>query len=154
MKKKIRVKVLERLYPQYYIVTEYGDVYLMYKDSLRRLRVTEDKNGYLRVCIKTKQHYIHRLVIEAFCGDVSYQVRHIDEDVTNNHISNLECVDKKERNYSNEYLKLRYLDPFVKKEVTRLLKEDYCSIKDVVDIYGISFEEAFAVKNSLLQNVS
>ncbi|QDB70522.1 HNH homing endonuclease [Enterococcus phage Entf1] len=49
-------------------------------------------NGYVRVRLRGKAKYIHRLVAEAFIPNQSNkpQVNHIDEDKENNTLSNLE----------------------------------------------------------------
>ena len=63
-------------------------------------------NGYLQVrlsknCI-SKQHLIHRLIAQAFIENPENlpEVNHIDEDKTNNCVSNLEWCDRK---YNNNY---------------------------------------------------
>lgn len=46
-------------------------------------------NGYLRVEIRGKQYFIHRLVFEAFTREKAETIHHIDYNKQNNSISNL-----------------------------------------------------------------
>jgi len=61
-----------------------------------------EKNGYLTVTLFHKEQGIkktktvHRLVMEAFNGENTLDVNHIDEDKTNNKLSNLEWMTRKE----------------------------------------------------------
>ena len=58
------------------------------------LQVTLYKNG------KRKCKYIHNLVMESFVGEKleGYEVNHIDEDKSNNKLTNLEYLTRKENN--------------------------------------------------------
>lgn len=65
----------------------------------RILRPGTKENGYLQVALrdntgKPKNYYVHRLVMNAFAGECpdGCEVNHIDENKSNNHISNLEYV--------------------------------------------------------------
>lgn len=60
------------------------------------------RNGYMQVLLsdctgKAKNHYVHKLVIEAFIGKCpkDCEVNHIDEDKSNNNVTNLEYVNHK-----------------------------------------------------------
>lgn len=61
----------------------------------KMMKCHPDRNGYLYVNLrcdgKSVRWYVHRLVLQAFEGDgpEGYEVRHLDGDKTNNHISNL-----------------------------------------------------------------
>lgn len=81
---------------------------LVVKKPIERiLKATDNGNGYLIVGLmsngKRKNHYIHRLVADAFCEkkigcDV---VNHIDYNTHNNHSSNLEyCTQAENTRYS------------------------------------------------------
>lgn len=68
----------------------------------RVLKGCKDKDGYLRVDLckngKHKTHKIHRIVAQAFIPNPEHkpEVNHIDENKTNNMVSNLEWSTRKE----------------------------------------------------------
>lgn len=74
------------------------------RDSLGRMRFgkvlkqNDDGNGYPFIALhnngKTKQMHIHRIVANAFLGEMpnGYTVNHIDENKHNNHADNLEYL--------------------------------------------------------------
>ena len=69
------------------------------KDKI--LKPFNNKDGYLRVGLykegKLKNHYVHRLVAEAFIENHNNfrEINHRDEDKANNCVSNLEWCDRK-----------------------------------------------------------
>lgn len=72
----------------------------------RVLKPQKDKDGYLQVNLykdgNQKHHKVHRLVATAFIENTDSlpEVNHIDEDKTNNRVSNLEwCTTKYNHNY-------------------------------------------------------
>ena len=78
------------------IVLENGKVYRELKDRCRLIKGTLRNNGYLQLTIKNKTIKVHRLVIEAFKGKSDLTVDHIDGNVQNNNLSNLEYVTQAE----------------------------------------------------------
>lgn len=64
----------------------------------KELTLTDNGNGYLKVNLwkdsKGKNFYVHRLVYEAFAGEIpeDMTINHIDHDTYNNNIDNLELM--------------------------------------------------------------
>ena len=89
-----------------YLVTNKGRVLSLKdnhgKDRIKDLKQSKLKNGYLSVLLykngKKYLRYVHRLVAQAFIPnpDNKPQINHIDENKTNNHVSNLEWMTHKE----------------------------------------------------------
>jgi hypothetical protein len=81
-----------------YKVSDKGRVYGSYRNKI--LSPSKDKDGYLRLALSVnkKRSYIrlHRLVAIAFWGDkgLCYDVDHIDCDIENNALDNLQWISK------------------------------------------------------------
>lgn len=79
-----------------------GDVWSANKCGL--LSPHQNGTGYKQLIYgnknNRKKHYIHRLVVETFIGEIpsGYCVNHIDGDKTNNNVNNLEIVTRKYNN--------------------------------------------------------
>ena len=100
-------------YEGLYQVSDRGNVYSVERrDSIGRkvggriMKPSSHTGGYLQVQLykngKVKSKYIHRLVLEAFVDNPNNlpEVNHLDEDKTNNELSNLEwCT----REYNNNH---------------------------------------------------
>lgn len=84
-------------YEGIYQISDKGRVKSLLKKE-RFLKGHPNNNGYLRVVLKGKNHFIHRLVAEAFVKNKhdSPCVNHIDNNPLNNHYSNLEWCTHKE----------------------------------------------------------
>lgn len=59
-----------------------------------------EKNGYLRIALKNKKHFVHRLVAEAFIPNPENKpfIDHINTIRSDNRVENLRWVTKKENN--------------------------------------------------------
>ena len=87
-------------FPEYYI-TDAGDVFSRQtmnnpNGRIRKLKLTKDRFGYLRVCLSDTNHkkhilLIHRLVAQTFIPNPDNKpcVNHIDGNKENNIISNI-----------------------------------------------------------------
>ncbi len=72
-----------------------------YLTKTREITQKKDKGGYFRVGLTKdgvrRQHFVHRLVAEAFLGvNRIMTVNHKDEDKSNNHVENLEYMTRAE----------------------------------------------------------
>ena len=67
-------------------------------DKPKMMAIINKDNGYKYVTLskngKRHNHYVHRLVAEAFMGDIpnGYVINHLDYDRTNNNVENLEIT--------------------------------------------------------------
>ena len=87
-----------------YMVSEDGSVYRNGKKRKAYMATYPVLN--LSINGVTTTHYIHRLVAEAYLGASDLCVDHIDNDKTNNHVSNLQYLTRaeninKERQYKD-----------------------------------------------------
>lgn len=79
-------------YKDKYLVSETGDIFQIYKTMIKKKRLTENPDGYLRTRIGNKFMMVHRIVMEAFNGKSELTVDHLDRDKKNNNLNNLEYV--------------------------------------------------------------
>lgn len=80
-----------------YVFTDEGKVYALDKKGRREIIGAKDKNGYIKITLvrDDKQNVYfrkHRLIAWAFLGKSDLQVNHIDGNILNNKLSNLEYV--------------------------------------------------------------
>ena len=123
-----------------YAVTIEGNVFSYSYGKPRELKPKPKKNGYKVVTFYAEKkpiyRYVHRLVAEAFLGDVAgMQIDHIDCNRTNNKLENLEIVTRREN--------------LKRMSLSNLKTEDILSIRntilpmgrscaDIANIYGVS----------------
>ena len=80
-----------------YAFTDCGKVIALYKKGRKEIVGAKDKNGYLKITLvgddnKITYYRKHRLIAWAFFGKSNMQVNHIDGNILNNNINNLEYV--------------------------------------------------------------
>lgn len=132
-------------FPEYY-VTDNGDVYSRnYKNTgrVKKMALTKRPDGYLRITIKGKGYYVHRLVAEVFIPNPENkeQVNHIDGNKTNNCVSNLEWTSRSE-NVKHAYDVLHRKAPYQGK----LGKKDpKARIVQQIDKYGNVVAEYYGI---------
>lgn len=101
-KSRVAIKGFEGLYE----IDVFGNVYSIVHNAHRRKRILKpysNENGYMKVNLydingKCKKKYIHRLVAEAFIPNPANKpnVNHIDCNVKNNNVNNLEWCTQSE----------------------------------------------------------
>lgn len=115
------------------------------------LHPSNNGTGYYQVTLtKDKKHtykYIHRLVAETFIKNYDkskIEINHIDENKSNNIVSNLEwCSKSYNINYGNRNTKaiLKQIKPIAKYDMKHNLIEIYCSFAEAfrqTHIYNIN----------------
>lgn len=104
--------------------------------------------GYLKVHLKGKNLFVHRLVISAFKGDEPQkQVAHKNVIRTDNRISNLRWVTAKENSIDREFhdhngiklnrnavVKIRTLTSFTNKELASIFQVTPQTIRDIRNV--------------------
>ena len=115
-----RVKALEKKQK----VNIKNNEYITRKEKIKKL--TKDKYGYVRVMLYKNDKYtlkqVHRLVAQAFLDnyDEKLEVNHLDCNIENNNLSNLEmCTRKQNMEYAS---KLKRMNPS-KKAIIQFTKD-------------------------------
>lgn len=101
-------------------------------------------SGYCQVILrkngKQKPFYVHRLVAEAFLGKHDHlEVNHIDEDKTNNNLSNLEWVTRSENlrhNNGGQRRVLGRMKPVIAYDETTVTR--YASVSEAARALNVS----------------
>ncbi|GMG71790.1 hypothetical protein ShirakiTB12_02580 [Priestia megaterium] len=113
----------------------------------RILKHEKNNCGYHRVTLckndKKKRFFVHRLVYEAFKGDIpeGLQIHHIDENKDNNQLSNLMLATCRENNHYSAEAKGYKL---TQKDVD-YIRSHKLSTKEIVDKFGISPRQALRI---------
>lgn len=94
-------------YDGLYQVSDFGRVRSRKSGEWKVRKSVKNKDGYLTVCLfkdnKVNGFFVHRLVASAFIPnseETKTTINHINEDKTDNRVSNLEWCDRK---YNNTY---------------------------------------------------
>ena len=115
-------------------------------NTWRKKYVSLKSNGYLQCTLFRKRFYIHRLVYEAWIGNIpnGYDIDHINGIKTDNRVSNLRAVPRSENlkhNYELGFRGSNYIHTFSDKERNLIMidhKEKGLSIKKISIKYGYS----------------
>lgn len=101
---------------------------------------------------KGELHYIHRLVYETFVGDIpaDMTIDHIDNNPTNNHVSNLQLMTQTDNRSKYSLLKFGHTI----RSKTKELQEDYKNLgsyEKVAKKWQVSVPFAWRIINELIQ---
>lgn len=115
-------------------------------NTWRKKYVSLKSNGYLQCTLFRKRFYIHRLVYEAWIGNIpnGYDIDPINGIKTDNRVSNLRAVSRSENlkhNYELGFKGSNYIHTFSDKERNLIMidhKEKGLSIKKISIKYGYS----------------
>lgn len=121
---------------------------------------TDNRHGYMSVILskdkKTKRHFVHRLVAEAFIGEIdSLEINHKDYNPRNNAVSNLEIVTHQENvNHSLDNMrkpKTRHRKSRTgEKYIYEYRKSPQSKLKYRVIIYQFGIQKVFSTLESAI----
>lgn len=143
-------------YEGLYQVSNLGRVKSFKGVSERILKPQFDNKGYTHVHLcknsRRTQVTVHRLVAEAFIQNKENkpQVNHIDEDKTNNMVSNLEWMTANENN-NHGTRTARTLKPIVGIDIANGETNSYSSVNQCAESLGLWGQNISAVLNNRLR---
>lgn len=133
-------------YPKYFI-TEDAKIFSTFKGGLKELKPYKSRDGYLLIRLfkeskQGKMFSLHRLVVESFIGNKPgelYQIDHIDNDKSNNSVSNLRWITQKEnllKKYNEDGYKIHFAIPTIQKTMDGTFIKMYPSALDAAKELG------------------
>lgn len=142
-----------------YKINEYGDIYSGYTKNLMHPKT--DKNGYLSIGLRTtygkaKMFRVATLVLVTFVSDYPTSmkdptVNHIDGDITNNHYTNLEWMERSVNSSIRSNKGTGELN-----HEAKLSNDDVLKIVNYIKTTELSFQEIgelFNVNKSTINNI-
>lgn len=142
-----------------YKINECGDIYSEYTKNLMHPKT--DKNGYLSIGLRTtygkaKMFRVATLVLITFVGDYPTSmkdptVNHIDGDITNNHYTNLEWMERSVNSSIRSNKGAGELN-----HEAKLSNDDVLKIVNYIKTTELSFQEIgelFNVDKSTINNI-
>lgn len=142
-----------------YKINEHGDIYSGYTKNLMHPKT--DKNGYLSIGLRTtygkaKMFRVATLVLVTFVGDYPTSmkdptVNHIDGDITNNHYTNLEWMERSVNSSIRSNKGAGELN-----HEAKLSNDDVLKIVNYIKTTELSFQEIgelFNVDKSTINNI-
>lgn len=126
-----------------YAASKCGKIFKFIDGKFKLIQGHTDQSGYSRVKIDRKECRVHRLVALTYLGPSNgLEVNHKDFNRSNNHVSNLEYVTRKENiRHSREagnYIGINLSDRA--KDDIRILRETGLSNDSIHEILGLNHE--------------
>lgn len=129
----------------YYFCDKYGNVYSDYKGYMQLLAFDEDKDGYYRVSLQTKNNKrrsfrVNRIIALTFIPnpDNLPVVNHKDNNKKNNNVDNLEWSTVKENTiHGYKYNNYHYVKPVIAIYNNGKIQE-FSSVSDCANYFGVS----------------
>lgn len=158
--KELNENILGFVPKEKYYVTEDEDIYNATKDMFYKHDVA-NTGGYHRVTIERHKFLVHRLVAIAFIPNPQNkpEINHVDCNVNNNNVNNLEWVDRKENNnhtptyqkrihnikrgQDNNFSKLTEDNVY---NIVQMLEEGY-SNKEIASKFNVCIKSIRNIKN-------
>jgi hypothetical protein len=154
---EVRYKLIDTIrgmenYPDY-AVDVMGNIWSLKYNKFRKLKPSwaKKKDSYLIVRLADKQcniksFYIHRLVAMAYlpCDDYSNQIRHLNQNLNDNRIENLEWKCKRVQQYKSQETETRnvMIDDFI---IDKLKQAHIASHHK-----GLPVPDSYAFTNSMI----
>lgn len=145
--------------PNIYYISEYEDIYS--KSTNKILKQKSDKDGYLEISLRTtknkgRSYRIHRLVAINYIGNPPSNMKdptinHIDNNVKNNHYSNLEWM---ERNINSSTRKNKGTGELNHEaKLTETQVEEICDLLVNSDLTFDNIARLYNVEKSTVNNI-
>ena len=150
-------------YEGIYKISDHGEIMSMprrFRKKERLLSLFSDINGYRKVNLAKegnfKTYFVHRLVALTFLelpiefNDKKFDVNHKDGNKSNNNVSNLEWVDRKQ-NVIHSFVSLGRKPSYGRKRFTKeqvqAIRQDQRTINEISESYHCSGTTIFNVKH-------
>ena len=124
-------------YDEVYSVDENGDIF---RNDVKMSPINNGV-GYLQIKLRRNKkrfnRYVHRLVWEAFNGEIpkGFEINHIDHDKSNNSLSNLELVSHSE-NLKKAFKKHGYFGSMNRPKNKRILSQAGSTLSEGAETTG------------------
>ena len=141
---------------KYYQVSDAGRVWNARR--MRFMKASPNSIGYLRIGLSRegarKRYFLHRLVLETFAGKsaAGMECAHLDGDITNNRLSNLQWVTKSENQL---HRRLHGTAPIgAQHPMAKLSEHDVRTIRLLLDVSSMNaLARMYAVSKKTIFNI-
>lgn len=139
-----------------YFVTEEGDLYWQFQSRFQEMKTRLTNKGYRYIQVGTKRYLVHRLVATAYLDkpEGCNVVNHLDENRTNNAVSNLEWTTQS-GNMKHYYRNKKYKLSGVLNCNSKLTSEDVQTIRQrlLLGESAVNIAKDFLVGHTTIYNI-